>query len=210
MKISSIHMQEADGSPGNGAAQPAQEPVESQAQGTAQPDIGKVVSDALREQRDSIFAELRRNGVIGKEKSKSVEPKSAPSESPNLRQFDRAFARNTRASHLTDAAVARLERLYVVEQPDDANQWLSEVLDGMGVGTTQAAQSANHAPAPTRSASPVSDGGTPPAPKAPLEERDLLSLSPADRDHIIKQKGVKWYLSKLTEQNKGKQFPIKR
>jgi hypothetical protein len=185
--------------------------LESQAQGTAQPDIGKVVSDALREQRDSIFAELRRNGVIGKEKSRGgAESKPAPTDSIRMRSFDRALARSQHASGLTDAAVARLERLYIDEQPDDASQWLGEVLGGMGAGTTSAAQPAISAPAPTRSASPVSDGGTPPAPKAPLEERDLLSLSPADRDHIIKQKGVKWYLSKLTEQNKGKQFPIKR
>lgn len=149
--------------------------------------------------------------MLGKEKPKSsaAPTASAPNDTVRLRQFDRALARNQHASGLTDAAVARLERLYIDEQPDDAVSWLGEVLGGMGAGTTQAAQPANSAPAPTRSANPVSDGGTPPASKAPLEERDLLSLSPADRDHLIKQKGVKWYLAKITEQNKGKQFKYK-
>lgn len=215
MLIKRICMQEADASPGSGQA-PVPAPTEPQAQGAAAtPDIGQIVSDALRQQRDSIFAELRRSGVLGSEKkSKSTETPAPPAahqpDLGRLRQLDRALARTPHASRLNDAAYARLERAFVDEAPSDASQWLADYFEGMGIAQHQAAPSAaTAAPAPARSATPVSDGGTPPAPRAPLEDRDILSLSKEDRDHLIKQKGPKWYIARVLEQNKGKSVSVK-
>lgn len=201
-------MNEADSSTGNGAVQPAPAASsEPQAQGAAPAvDVEAIKAAAAAQARDAVYAELRRNGLLGKEKSKGKEESaSAAPPAPDLgqlRKLDRAIARTPQASRLSDAAYARLEKAYIDESPPDAAVWLKDYFDGLGIAPT-AAHAANAA-TPTRSETPVSDGGSPPVSKVSLEDSDILSLSSQDRDHLIKQKGPRWYMTKIAEQNKGK------
>jgi hypothetical protein len=205
-----ILMQQEDSGSGSGA--PAPTPAEPQAQGA----VPAVDASAIAAQvRDSLFAELRRSGVLGKEKPAkptATEPSAPPQ--INLRALDRAVARHPVAAQLSDRAYERMERAFQAEAPDDATAWIADYFQGMGVAAAQPATPAAPAatiaaPAP-RTAVPISSGGgSPPAPTVPLEERDILSLSESDRQHLIKQKGARWYMSKLAEQTKDKSIRIR-
>lgn len=192
-----ILMQEADASPGSGAPAPA--PTEAPAQGAA-PAPAIDVNAIVTQVRDSMFAELRRSGVLGKEK-----PKAKTSDEPptpvNYRALDRAVARHPHAQKLNDAAYTRLERAYAAESPEDAGQWLKDYFEGMGVAETSPPAPAKPAE-PQRSAVPL-NGGTPPVPTPDLENAPILSMSEADRQHLLKTKGAKWYMEQFAKQTKG-------
>lgn len=200
-------MQEADGSPGSGAP-PAPAPTEPQAQGAPANagaptvDVAAIASAV----RDAVFADLRRSGVLGKEKPKSnVEP----TPQANLRALDRAVARHPHAPKLNDAAYSRLERAFADESPADASSWLKDYFEGMGIVESATPPGPPAPPAPPQRNGPPLNGGTPPAPKPDLENTPILDLSQADRDHLIKMKGPKWYLEQLAKQTKGQSVRLR-
>jgi len=204
-----ILMQEADGSPGSGSNPSAPAPTEPQAQGAAANagaptvDVAAIASAV----RDAVFADLRRSGVLGKEKPKA---KDEPAPQANLRALDRAVARHPHAPKLNDAAYSRLERAFADESPSDAGLWLKDYFEGMGIAESATpAVTVTATPAPLQRNGPPLNGGTPPAPKPDLENTPILDLSQADRDHLIKLKGPKWYLDKLAEQNRGKSVRLR-
>lgn len=212
MFIKRFLMTEADGSPGNGAAPPAPAPAEPPAQGAPVVDVEAIKAAAAQAARDAAYAELRRNGALGKDKPKAngeaVPTPAPPPDLGRLRQLDRAVARTPHAARLSDAAYSRLERAFIEEAPSDAGVWLKDYFEGLGIAPT-AAPAASTAQPPARSASPVSDGGTPPVSKVSLEEADLRSLTESDRDHLIRTKGAGWYMRKLAEQDKGRLVRIR-
>ncbi len=218
-----ILMQQEDSAPtGAPIPAPAPAPTEAPAQGAAPALDVTAIAAAITEQvKNGVFADLRRSGVLGKEKPSkpsTTEPSAAPPQ-VNLRALDRAVARHSHAAQLSDRAYERLERAFQAEAPEDAGAWLADYFQGMGVAAAQPAvtptptpaapAATTAAPAP-RSAVPISSGGgSPPAPTVPLEERDILSLSESDKLHLIKTKGPVWYSKTLAEQNKNKLVRIR-
>lgn len=72
----------------------------------------------------------------------------------------------------------------------------------MGHGAAPAAQ----APRPTYQrplGPPASDGGGPAAPARNLDGVSLFSMTEADRAHVIREKGLDWYMKTLREQSRG-------
>lgn len=198
MFIKRFLMNEEGASPGNGTAPAPAPAAEPQAQGAAP----VVDANAIAQQvRDSIFAELRRNGAL-KEKSKGKEEPAPPAPAADLRRLDRAARTNAHAQRLNDAAYQRLERAFAEENPPDAGAWLQDYFDGMGVAQQAAPAVATTTTTQQRSASPVSDGGTPPA-RLPLEEQQIVGMPKEDLLHLIKMKGAPWVRSKIIEQTRN-------
>ena len=183
-------------------AQPAA-PVPPQAQGAATVDVKAIVEAT----RDAVFAELRKSGAFEK-KSKSQASASSEAQAVptvDLRSLDRVLGRTGHAARLSESQYKRIETAYKTEAPDDVERWVSDYFDGWAPAANPPAPNGNGTTAPLaqRSATPISDGGSPPAPQVPLEERQLMSLSTEDRAHLIKTKGAKWYTDTLRRQSQN-------
>jgi hypothetical protein len=192
-------------------AQEAQTPAEPQAQGAAPAfDLDAFAAKVAEQTRNSMFAELRKAGVLGKQ-PKSVEapanvgPAPAQPDMSRLRQFDRAIARTGQA--LQDAAIARMESAFVAESPSDADAWVREYLGSFGVAAPQPTPSQT-ATAPARVGPPASDGGAPPPSRVPLEQQDILRMSEGDRTALVKQIGPAEFSRRLLSQASGKTYRI--
>jgi hypothetical protein len=207
MKQLRILMADADATPGTGTSPPAPvQPADPQAQGGTAPTID--AKSLAQQVENSVHAALRRLGVTGQKSKTTDEAPAGAGQQPDygkLRALDRALTLSPYAGTLTDAAYARMERDFLAEAPPDAKAWLKDYVESFGVRAPAAAPAAASpaaSPQP-RSAVPVSDGGSPTAPQVPLEERQMLKLTPEERDHVLKTKGVRWYLDKLKEQTRG-------
>lgn len=202
------------GQPPAGTPAPAPAPAQPQAQGAApaQPiDVDAIVSKV----HDKLFASLRQSGVFGSRPRATTPaapepPPAASGEVPqiDLRSLDRTLGRMGHAARLSESQYRRIEAAYRAEAPSDTEAWVKEYFEGWGVASNQSAPApqapaGTTAPSQARSTPPVSDGGSPPAPTTPLEERDILSLSAEDRAHLQKTKGAKWYREQLAKQTKG-------
>jgi hypothetical protein len=176
-------MNEADASPGSGAASDSSASSAPQASGasanaqppaTTAPDPGmvKAIADAVAGSvgtsvKDTVFAELRRTGVL---KGSTPKPQATttaaadPASSPNPtidatagRRLDRALNRLGFAAHLDDRAYQRVERDFAADSPTDPEAWVREYYGSMGVKPTPQ-QAANGA---------ASSGAQPATPAAP-------------------------------------------
>lgn len=168
--------------------------------------------------RDGVFAELRKAGVLGNTNPK---PKPTPAPAPNgdpnaaatppdiseLRALDRALTRAGR-TNLDETAYRRLERSFTEERPANVEQWVTDYFQGFGVPAAAASAQTPATPAPAGTPAPgapngqpsASDRGAPAAPKLPLEEQNLLTMSDADKQALIKQKGLKFFSELYTKQ----------
>lgn len=217
-----ILMNAADASPGGGPATssnstPAPAPNPSptpQAQGDGQPLTLDGVKPVLMQLvRDALNADARRSGS-----GKQPQPKpknngaSAPTfDGARYRELDRAVTRAGMAETLSGTAYRRLERAFADENPEDAESWVADYFAGLGVAKSKPTTTATNTTATTAvtaapTTPPVSDRGAPPAVQAPLEERDLTTLSAADRAALIQSKGLDWYVKTLARQQAGKRI----
>lgn len=231
MKLRTPLRNAADSSPGSGAAAGAPAapaagapasaqttPAQPQAQGAAfSAEAIRQIADVVR---DGVFAELRRSGVLKDQKSRSGQPATPPAEGAapppvdpiRLRELDRAVTRAGLVDKLSPDAYRRLERAFVDESPDDASAWVGAYFEGFGVKsgsapttTTTATAAQPAAPSTTQPITPpASDRGAPPAPSTPPEELDLVRMTEADRNALIKDKGLKWFQTELMKQLKGR------
>ena len=210
-----MHMAEADASPGSGAVAPAAAPTEPQASGAApSPAVDAATVAAISAAvRDSLFAELRRSGALGKPDKKADAPANngqSSASSPDLgrlRQLDRALARSGHGANLKDSAIARMEGAFLAEAPDDAAVWVKDYLDGYGVAAPQHVNQSQTAAPPARTGPSVSDGGAPPpAARVPLEEQKIYRMSPTDRDAYRNQIGLAEFVKRTIEQGKSVKF----
>lgn len=158
--------------------------------------------------RNGAYAEARRT-IEGKQPKKSA---AAEGGTPNTatptsyRALDRAV--NGSGRKLDDVTYARLERAFDAEQPENAATWLDDYLKGFGASSSAAtpatANTATSTPAApavqTPTTAPVSNGGSTPPAQLPIAEQDMLKLSTADREHLIKTKGLRWYVETLKTQ----------
>lgn len=229
LRLSRCLMNAADGSPGGGAmppatGTPAAAPAAAgapatQAQGA--PQIDRATEEALiKRGRDAAYAELRRSGALKKSfvaqqdgqpaRPTENEPAKPFSLDPSQgRRLDRALTRSGHSSTLSDKAYERLEQAFANEQPEDVDGWVKEYFGGFGVAQpagaappATAAAATTTPPAPV-AATPVTDRGAPASPKLQLEEANLLTLSDADRKALLRQKGIRWYTTRLREQLRG-------
>lgn len=205
---------------GGGQPAPAPAPAQPPAQG-ASPQQTVDVNAIASAVHDKVFAALRQSGVLGSKTPRATTP-PAPDAPPgtnadvpqvDLRSLDRVLGRTGHAARLSESQYRRVESAYRAENPADAESWVKDYFEGWSAAPTPPAQApnapaGNAAPAQQRSTTPVSDGGSPPAPTAPLEERDILSLSDEDKTHLIKQKGPAWYRAQLAKQTKGKSIRL--
>lgn len=195
-------------------ATPVEGATTAPAQGAEQPAFTEGQLSALRAVvRDAINADARRAVVPTKKATTTAPaPTSEATPPPNIRALDRAIARAGR-SNLSDAAYARIERAFTEESPEDATAWLADYFADFGAGgspqNTTATASQPAAPAAPANARPASDRGTPPAPHVPLEERDIATMTAADKQAVIASKGIDWYVRTLTAQQANKVVLIK-
>lgn len=220
-----ILMNAVDGG-GGGGSPPAPAPPAPLNDPPAQPAVVQL-DDATRraivaDARDSFFAEARRSGLLptngNRQPAAAARPESpatpTPASTPSvdpvaLRGLDRALTRSGRAP--SEAAYRRLERDFTAESPADPDAWLTDYFSGFGTSPTAAPVAAaaaattppQLAPIARPAGPPVSDRGAPPPPAVALEQQDLISMSPSDRDALVKLKGGKWFSDALTAQMKA-------
>lgn len=250
MLIRRIFMNAQDTSPGTGAPStvapttaPAAPAASAAAPATAPapqpaPAQGAAIDVAAitKSISDGVFATLRRAGVMPNKSAPTVAPNTdatttptpvtvaAPAVDPSrYRELDRAVTRAGMAETLSGTAYKRLERAFADENPDDAESWVTDYFEGMGVKrgatapatavttttttTPTAAPAATPAPVPApapATAIPVSDRGSPPPSTRPLEERSLYDMSEADRQEYISRHGPTKFAQKLMSDAKGR------
>jgi hypothetical protein len=207
--------------PAGGQPAPAPAPAQPPAQGAASQtpiDVNAIASAV----HDKVFAALRQAGVLGAKAPRATTPAAPDPSNPavttevpqiDLRSLDRVLGRTGHAARLSEQQYRRIETAYRQEAPDNTEQWVASYFEGWGQAPNPSAP-ASTTPAGTtastqnRSAQPVSDGGSPPAPTAPLEERDIMSMSQEDRMHLQRTKGTAWYRAQLAKQTKGKTIRV--
>jgi hypothetical protein len=221
-----IFMAEQDTGGGNGAAAPvAPATTENVSQAQGAPAITKEMSDAIAatvskavaDVKDSIFAEARRTFTEKKNKPKDESPATPPpsvdahDERRVLRDFDRSLTRLGLQDKVSSAQWSRAEKALLAERPDDVSAWVKDYFEGYGAAispapSTPAAPVAAPSPQNER---PASDRGSPRVSQVPLEQQRLQDMSQADRDALIKQKGLPWYRQKLMDDLRGASLSAK-
>jgi hypothetical protein len=142
-------------------------------------------------------------------------PPTEPGVEPLFTQaeLDRYAARAVAADRTQRAGRPATPQSYA---PRPATSAQSSASDPMGmlnqlvalkVAETLGAMGGGAAP---MNALPVSDRGSPPVPRVPLEEQDLMAMSPSDREALLAQKGNKWWHDTLTRQVRDRRFKLSR
>ncbi|HTJ43036.1 MAG TPA: hypothetical protein VL463_13120 [Kofleriaceae bacterium] len=186
MYLRKMLMNAVDASPGNGAVQPAASatapisgtpaaptstPAQPQAQGGA--DFAEALAAAEKRIRDSMYADLRRRGLLKDDKPGTSGAAAPSTDTPPPTQqtaqpvdvqamVKAALARQgsfNRMLNAYDANTAQaelVERMFTLENPSDADiaSWVKSIADGMGL------KPRGQAPAPSAQAAPA----TPPVP----------------------------------------------
>jgi hypothetical protein len=179
-----ILMIEADGSPGGGAAPalPAEPPAESAAPAPAPAvsldQVKSLIGEQLGGFKNGFFAELRKAGLLGKEKS-SPDPTATPSASNSAAapamtglteaeldarlEQERVITKAQVENKLSDAAVKRMKSALRTEKPEDVGAWTSAYLADLGLVRTNNESSTTVTPsAPVLpNTAPISDRGSP-------------------------------------------------
>lgn len=204
----------------NGAPAPQPNPPAA----AAQPQFVTVEQmKAMLDERDNkFFANLRRTGVIkdakrtetppGEQPPAPTNPSSSSLDLQKARSLDRTLSRTGLAAKLTERQYTRLERDFAADNPDDVEGWVKEYFEGFG-GSQPAAATAASPQSPTtaqpHNARPITAAAPPPAPQqVPLEEADLLTLSPSDRQKVLDAKGIKWFTDQLHKQVNNRTFKL--
>jgi hypothetical protein len=224
-------MTEVDAGSGNGAAVSSTPPVDSQPQAQGAPAISKEIADviastvskAVADVKDSIFAEARRT-FTGKKETKSKTDDVATQANPpaqfdpfKMRKLDFALTKTGIAADLSQTQYERAHRDFASESPDDAESWIKDYFHGHAkfaapapqAATAPVTQPVTQTNSQQRTSPPVSDRGSPPVSSTPLEEQDIIAMSPSDREALRRQKGDKWFTDKLLDQSKRHTFKLR-
>lgn len=232
LRIKRHLMAEADqgGSSGNSAAPATAPAAENVPQAQGAPAVTKEIADyiqseiakGMQAERDKIFAEARRTFTEKRNKPKDESPTTAAPAQPDpheerrvLRDFDRTLTRLGLHEKVSPTQWSRAEKALLAERPDDVTSWVKDYFEGFGVAQAAPAPQQQQQAAPAAAPKPANDhpesnrGGSP-SPRAPLVEADLVTMAPADRDALIREKGVRWYHQQLTKQLKDKVVQVRR
>jgi hypothetical protein len=207
-------MNEADASPGNGAPAapptPAEPPASPAAPAPAPAvsidQVKNLIGEQLTGFKNGFFAELRRAGVLGKEKPNG-DPPAAPAAAPTsppaggLTEADlearleqeRVITRAQVENKLSDAAIKRMKSALRSEKPEDVSGWVTSYLADMGLARTSETPPAPTAPPAVPNAAPISDRGSP-APAGAVgwryEMNNPIGMSAAARAQMDAELGV--------------------
>ncbi len=198
--------QSNDGSPSSGQGTSAPAP----AQGTAGSDfsleqLSRLIDAKLTDQRNGIFADLRKAGALGKAPKADADTPN-PTQSPaaddvqTLIARERAFNRAISSVRLNDTQFARMERAFQLEKPDDPAAWVRDWTADLGIGKQETGPSASNPAAAPRSAHPVSDSGAPAPVTTPSDEVDPWTLSEDDLRAMYRRDGFQATTIKLRQQ----------
>lgn len=197
-----------DGSPDSGTVAPGPDSTDSQARGNGQPaeDIKSIVARAVR---DALHADARRadQGKIPKTKTKDSDSAPSAFDPVALRGLDRAL---TRAGYSpNESQYKRMEKAFIEEGVSDADGWVRDYFDGLGVAktATQIPHPATQLPA---NENPVSNRGTPPPSRVPIEEANMLTMSDDDRKTLLDKIGLRAFNDRLRVQMRDVQVITKK
>jgi hypothetical protein len=222
MLIKRILMNAADASGGNGAPPPPTAPVDAppQAQGAPAANpledvVAKLAAqvEGIAKSMNSLHAEGRRarEGKAPAKQETKDDATSTADDPGSLLALRDAFDDSTSELKLTKGQRQLLREAVMAKRlhPSDVDGFVTDYVSraGWGSGTSNPAPASAPAPAPPpapQNAHPASDRGSPPPPKAPLHEADLLTMNDTDRAALIKEKGMKWFSDKLRSQTKGR------
>lgn len=198
--LSRVLMNEADASPGGGAVPSPETKPEAQAQGQAPVVAGVSLDDIkalLDAQKNSVEANTRRmiEGALGKKKDGNAPPatkdtaQAAPAPAVDMRAFDRA----TRRLDLSDSQLARMERSFAAEAPEDVAEWVKSYVNDLGIKTVQEKAVASNSTASTTTTTntaPASAATPAPASSVPSGPDSVRKWDEhMVRDHLAKNGG---------------------
>lgn len=210
-------MNEADGSPGNGApaatppapAAPAAAPTAPETPPAVSLDQVKgLIGEQLSGFKNGFFAELRKAGLLGKDKpaNEPATPAAAPTSAPQAGALteaeldarleqERVITRAQVENKLSDAAVKRMKSALRAEKPDDVGDWVTSYLADLGLARTTSTETPPTPPAvpAVPNTAPISDRGSP-APAGAVgwryELTNPIGMSAAARAQMDAELGV--------------------
>ena len=179
--------------------------------------IRSLLADHAAEVKNGVFADLRRSGYFGGKGSKGdaevekPKPQAAPGDDvQRLIARERAFSRATATVKLSDGALARMEKAFQAESPDDVADWVKGYLEDFGFSAAGSSPPQNGtspnqptATAPAAQSAAPTQPTTPPAPPAPapvpLGDLERAAVHPnrltADQVARLGPKGVHDYVN---------------
>lgn len=173
-------MNEADASPGGGASpaapvEPAAaNPATAPAPAVSVDQVKSLMTEMLGGFKNALFADMRRAGVLGKEKATETPtpaPATAAASAPvstglsaadveAMLEQERVITRVQFENKLTDAQIKRMKAALKADKPEDVSTWTSTYLADMGL-----VRQADSNPVPTiqpqPAGAPISDKGSP-------------------------------------------------
>lgn len=208
---------------------PATTPAATRVTFTAeqQEEVNRIASRAREEGKQS--AQRRAEPPKSQPTASTQHPTAEAPSGLSLADVQRMIAREgdfvtaLTGAGLDDDQKRSVRALFVAANPDDVGAWWKDTIEPLKLGkqpappattppvTQTTPQQVSPQETPTQPAvPPVSDRGAPPAPKVPLEEAYLPTMSQSDRDALIKTKGARWYMDQLTKQLRGKSIDLRR
>lgn len=223
IRFARILMQKADAPAGGG-----QIPPSSQAEATAQPganppaaqpDMAALVKDVVGQVRDSMFAELRKAGVLGGGKSggkgdppAGEAPPASTGQGVSLDEVqamvtrESAYARALGAASLTPEQEGLVQTLYKAAKPDDPAGFVAATLKTLGIG---ARSDSTNQMRPATNQRPVSDAGGPAPSSQPGGAPTLLKMSEADRADWLRERGPVAFRQQLQKELRGASVKVR-
>ena len=211
---------EGDPSPSGGGAPGTPAPTATPAPGPAPAiDTAALARDVAATVRDSIFAELRKSGVLGKPAAPpatdSVAPSGTPAPAPSVVDVEALLERRENFAHalgkfdVPESAIPRARKAFTSEKPDDVNGWVATFASEMG-------WKQRNAPAPASAGSPAATTATattitphvterpgPPAAHVVTDDTPLRSMSESDREAYRRKVGDIKFADRYLEELKG-------
>jgi hypothetical protein len=213
--------------PATPGAQPGAPPATPGAQGTPAPQDGDAAPSWFTRERNSMFADMRKmvEGIVskagngqagaapttttpatGQGTGQPATPLSVNDVQSVIRRERELTLVMAAAPTITASQRARMEEAFQHANPDNVTEWGRAYLADFGlVGTTSAAGASATTTTATgqQQGPPASDGGGQAAPARNFDGASLFTMSEADRAHVIREKGLDWYLKTLREQSRG-------
>lgn len=173
-----IYMNEADGSPGNGAPAAPPAPAEPPAPPAAPAPTPAVTVDQVKSLmtemlggfKNEFFANARKAGLLKKEETPPPTPPASPAAAAptaisladveSMLERERVITRVATEHKLSDAQVKRMKSMIAAEKPEDVGGWVSAFVTDMGL-VKAAEQPVPPTPQPQPNGHPISDKGSP-------------------------------------------------